>query len=321
MNAIFILFKRQACLLMGVLGCAGLLAAQEATQFTSIQRMTNGEILLKFSTPKGLNFQVDTSTNLLLWNSMITLLSTGSNQHTDAAAANFNTRYYRAQEVSGTNILTGDHLLTEAGEVVFHPINHASFVIGWNGKTIYNDPVGGAAPFQGLPRADLVLVSHTHGDHFNPNTLDAVKGSNTVIVAPQAVFNGLSATLKALTIVLTNGATTNIMGLTIDAVPAYNLNHPIGSGNGYVLTIGGKRIYMSGDTGDIPEMRALQNIDVAFVCMNLPFTMSVDQASDVVRAFRPKVVYPYHYSQSNVNSFKQRVGTDLGIEVRLRKWY
>jgi len=104
-------------------------------------------------------------------------------------------------------------------------------------------------------------------------------------------------------------------------VPAYNSNHPKGRGNGYVLTIGGKRIYMSGDTGDIPETRALQDIDVSFVCMNLPFTMSVDQASDVVRAFRPKVVYPYHYSQSNVNSFKQKVGTDLGVEVRLRKWY
>jgi L-ascorbate metabolism protein UlaG (beta-lactamase superfamily) len=193
--------------------------------------------------------------------------------------------------------------------------------MSWNGRTIYNDPVGGAAPFQGLPRADLILVSHSHGDHFDVSTLNAVKGSNAVIVAPQAVFNSMSAALKSLTTVLTNGAITNIMGLTIDAVPAYNSNHPKGSGNGYVLTIGGKRIYMSGDTGDIPEMRALQDIDVSFVCMNLPFTMSVDQASDVVRAFRPKVVYPYHYSQSNVNSFKQQVGTDLGVEVRLRKWY
>ena len=321
MKILFTPFMRKVGSLVGLLGWTGLLAGQEAPQFSGIQRLTNNEVLLQLKASAGLYYRIETSTSLPQWNALFTLLSTGTNQYTDSAAPYLGARLYRALQLTGTNILTGDHLATDDGDVVIHPINHASFVMSWNGRTIYNDPVGGAAPFQGLPRADLILVSHSHGDHFDVSTLNAVKGSNAVIVAPQAVFNSMSAALKSLTTVLTNGAITNIMGLTIDAVPAYNSNHPKGSGNGYVLTIGGKRIYMSGDTGDIPEMRALQDIDVSFVCMNLPFTMSVDQASDVVRAFRPKVVYPYHYSQSNVNSFKQQVGTDLGVEVRLRKWY
>jgi L-ascorbate metabolism protein UlaG (beta-lactamase superfamily) len=312
--------------LVGLLGWAGLLVGQEAPQFTGIQRLTNSEVLLQLKAPVGLYYRIETSTSLPHWNALLTFLSAGASQYTDSAAPYFGARLYRALQLTGTNILSGDHLATDDGDVVMHPINHASFVMGWNGKTIYNDPVGGATPFQGLPRADLILVSHIHTDHFDISTLNAVKGSNAVIIAPQPVFNSLSPTLKSLTIVLTNGATTNLMGLTIDAVPAYNSNHPRGTGNGYVLTIGGKRIYMSGDTGDIPEMRALQDIAVSFVCMNVPFTMSVNQAAAAVRAFRPQVVYPYHYrnqdsSLANLNSFKQQVGTDLGIEVRLRKWY
>jgi L-ascorbate metabolism protein UlaG (beta-lactamase superfamily) len=140
------------------------------------------------------------------------------------------------------------------------------------------------------------------------------------------VFDRFSTALQDLTTVLTNGAATEIAGVAVTAVPAYNANHPKGAGNGYVLTLGGRRIYFSGDTEDIPEMRALENIDVAFVCMNLPFTMTVAKASSAVRAFRPRVVYPYHYRNSDgtfadLNAFRRQVGTDLGVEVRLRKWY
>jgi L-ascorbate metabolism protein UlaG (beta-lactamase superfamily) len=136
----------------------------------------------------------------------------------------------------------------------------------------------------------------------------------------------MTTTLKGLTTIMTNGASTSAMGVTIDAIPAYNANHPLGTGNGYILTIGDKRIYMSGDTGNIAEMRALTNIDVAFVCMNVPFTMSVDQAVIAVRAFQPKVIYPYHFRNqdgtfANLDTFKQMVGHDLGIEVRARTWY
>ena len=148
----------------------------------------------------------------------------------------------------------------------------------------------------------------------------------TIIIVPQAVYNALTAAQKTNAIVLTNTVATNVLGMTIESVPAYNnVYHPRGTGNGYVVTIGGRRIYLSGDTGDAPEIRALPNIDVAFLCMNLPYTMDVPTAASVIRTMRPKVVYPYHYSPSSPTSdvglFKRMVGADLGIEVRLRKWY
>jgi L-ascorbate metabolism protein UlaG (beta-lactamase superfamily) len=169
-------------------------------------------------------------------------------------------------------------------------------------------------------------VSHTHGDHFNASTIGFVRANDGVIIAPQAVYNQMSATLRAATIVLPNNRSTNVLGMTIEAVPAYNQNHPVGSGNGYVVTIGGKRFYMAGDTGDTPEMRALQNIDVAFLCMNIPFTMNVTSAASAARAFRPRVLYPYHYrnqdgSFANLNQLKTLIGRDHPIEVRVRDWY
>ena len=315
------------------LGFAGLLTGQVNPGFTAIQTLTNREIALRLSGTPGLNYRIDASTNFPSWSPLVTLTGvTVTLQHTDTAAPYLSSRFYRAEQLSGTNVLTGDHLMTDNGDVVIHPIGHASFVLGWQGKMIYNDPTNGPAAYAGFPRADLILVSHTHGDHFSASTIDAVRSSNAVIIAPLAVYNSLSAAQKALTIVLTNGASTNVLGLLVEAVPAYNFTnhptvyHPQGLGNGYVLTIGGRRLYMSGDSEDIPEMRALTNIDVAFVCVNQPFTMPVDKAASAVREFRPRVVYPYHYHKSDntfsdLNDFKRRVGQDLGIEVRLRRWY
>lgn len=226
-----------------------------------------------------------------------------------------------------SNLLSGDRISTDKGDLVIHPINHATFVMGWNGKTIYVDPVGGAGRFEGLPRPDLILVTHIHGDHFNVDTLEAVAGKGTRIVAPPSVALKLPEGLAQHATVLTNDTTAGIDGVSVEAVPAYNLTaerlqfHPQGRDNGYVVTLGGRRVYISGDTEDIPEMRALKNIDVAFVCMNLPYTMTVEQAADAVRAFKPKVVYPYHCRGSDLEKFKELVGMNSGVEVRLRDWY
>jgi L-ascorbate metabolism protein UlaG (beta-lactamase superfamily) len=318
--------------ILAVFGGGGLgwLAAQDAPTFTRVQPLGNGEIALTWNTSTDALYRIEVATNLAQWQSLLTVSAiAGSQQLTDSAAPYLEARYYRARRLGATNVLTGDHLTTSDGEVVFHPVNHASIVMKWGDKMIYNDPVGSSALYQAFPKADLILVSHSHSDHFNAGTIEAVRTASTVIIAPQAVYNAMNATLRGLTTVLVNGASIQVLGLTIEAVPAYNLTssyHPKGTGNGYVLNVGGRRIYMSGDTEDIPEMLVLTNIDVAFLCMNIPYTMPVEAAADAVRAFRPRVVYPYHYRNStgtfsDLNEFKLLVGQDLGVEVRLRQWY
>lgn len=223
--------------------------------------------------------------------------------------------------------LTGDAIPTKEGNLVIHPINHATFAMQWNGKTIYVDPVGGPQRFAGLPQPDVVLLTDIHGDHLDSDTLIAVRAVQATIVAPEAVAEKLLPGLRNQTTVLANGKSAEVKGIKIEAIPMYNLTkdrlkfHSKGRGNGYVLTLGGKRVYVSGDTEDIPEMRALKDIDVAFVCMNLPYTMTVDQAASAVKQFHPGIVYPYHYRGSDVEKFKQLVGATPGIEVRLREWY
>lgn len=310
-----------ACLVAGFLIQAAY--TQDILQFTSVQK-TNQEVALKLQGIATGSQRIDWSTNLGHWDGLVTLGAGASTGHTDSAAPYFPYRYYRALNL-GSNAFTGDHLATSQGDAVIHGVYHASFVISWNGLTIYSDPAP-PANFTGLPKADLILVTHSHGDHFNASAIASVKATNALLVTPRDVYNSLNATLKAATTVLTNNSGTNLLGIQIDAVPAYNSNHPKGTGNGYVLTLGDKRIYISGDTGDIPETRALQNIDVAFLCMNVPFTMTVNSAASVTREFRPRAVYPYHYRNqdntfSDLNSFKRQVGTDGGVEVRLRKWY
>ena len=171
-----------------------------------------------------------------------------------------------------------------------------------------------------------------HGDHLNPETLNAIETFRAVIVAPQAVADQLPTNLKSKAVVLGNGQEINQAGIPISAIPMYNLpeaedsQHTKGRGNGYILNLGGKKIYPSGDTEDIPEMRSLNNIDVAFVCMNQPYTMDITQASSAVLDFKPKIMYPYHYrgqdGLSDVEAFKKLVNEgNTSIDVRLRNWY
>ena len=224
--------------------------------------------------------------------------------------------------------ITGDVIATSQGDLVIHPIDHATFVMGWNGKAIYVDPVGGADRFAGLPAPDLILVTDIHGDHMSAETLEAIVAPQTTIVAPAAVAGRLPASLTGQTISLANGETSMLDDIGVEGVPMYNLTqdrlrfHDKGRGNGYVVSMGGTRVYVAGDTEDVPEMRALQNIDVAFVPMNLPYTMTEEQAASGVTAFNPDIVYPYHFQGSDVEKFKALVEAGGGdTEVRLGDWY
>ena len=183
-----------------------------------------------------------------------------------------------------------------------------------------------------LHRPDLILITDIHGDHLNAETLNAIETSKAKLIVPQAVADQLPEKLKGKGTVLANGKKITEAGITISAIPMYNLpeapdsRHTKGRGNGYVLSLGGKTVYISGDTEDIPEMRALKNIDVAFVCMNLPYTMDIEQASSAVLEFKPKIVYPYHYrgqgGLNDVEGFKKLVNAvNPSIDVRLRNWY
>jgi len=217
--------------------------------------------------------------------------------------------------------------------VVIHPVFHGSIVLETPGHVIYVDPYNGAQGFAKYPAPDLVLITDIHPDHLDTNTLAGLDLKKAKFIVPQAVMDQLPERYREQAQVIGNGMHTDLPGLGIDAVPMYNLPgpheqfHVKGRGNGYVLTAGGERIYISGDTEDIPEMRALKDIDIAFVCMNQPFTMTVDQAADAVLAFKPKVVYPYHYRDqggalSDVARFKQLVNAkDAHITVRQEDWY
>ncbi len=210
------------------------------------------------------------------------------------------------------------------GELKVTPIMHGSLMLEFSGQVWHVDPWS-HADYSALPKADVILVTDIHGDHLDPKAIAAVRKASTVIVAPAAV----AKTVTEAT-VLNNGAKTTVGGIEIEAVAMYNLKrgpqpgklyHDKGRGNGYVLNVGGKRIYISGDTEAVPEMRALKDIDIAFVCMNLPYTMPPEEAADGVRAFRPKVVYPYHYRGSDLAVFVDALKDEKAIEVRLREWY
>jgi len=223
-----------------------------------------------------------------------------------------------------------DHEKVKGGELTIQPITHATLVLTYNKKNIYIDPTGGADAFKGLlGTPDLILITDIHGDHLDTATIQAINTADAILVVPQAVAEKLPATIdKQKVVILKNGDKTMQQNISIAAIPMYNLPeapdafHTKGRGNGYILNIGGKNIYISGDTEDIPEMRALKNIDIAFVCMNLPYTMDVRQAAQGVLAFKPKIVYPYHYRGQDVNTFKTLVNAEnKNIEVRLRNWY
>lgn len=216
---------------------------------------------------------------------------------------------------------------TELGELVIHPVNHGSIAFTLNGRTILVDPFGGAELFEPYGEPDLILITDIHGDHLHEETLAGLDLTDATFVVPQAVADQMESRGEDLRII-GNDESTHVFGIGIEAIPMYNLpgdesvRHVKGRGNGYVLDIGGTTLYISGDTEDIPEMRALQEIDIAFVCMNLPYTMDIQQAASAVAEFKPGIVYPYHHRGQDIEAFKSLVDeADVNVEVRLKDWY
>jgi L-ascorbate metabolism protein UlaG (beta-lactamase superfamily) len=228
-----------------------------------------------------------------------------------------------------------DVIETSSGKIAITPLHHASILLELDSHAVYVDPAKEAS-YDGLPKGVAIFVTDIHGDHMDAATIEKLSDSETIVIAPQAVADKLPKTIAHVH-VMKNGDVSSskaaivpqIPALAVEAIPMYNkvrgpgagkFYHDKGRGNGYVLSFGGKRIYVSGDTECIDEMKALKNIDVAFVCMNLPYTMPPSEAGECIAAFQPKIVYPYHYRESDPSEIKSKLG-DKSIEVRLRNWY
>jgi L-ascorbate metabolism protein UlaG (beta-lactamase superfamily) len=220
-------------------------------------------------------------------------------------------------------VLEQDAIPTSGGNLEVTFVGHGSLVFRFGGQVIHVDPYGKLADYGALPKADAVLITHAHGDHLDPAALAAIRKPETrIVVSPACEGKVEGAT------VLANGGKTTLAGLTVEAVPAYNLLsnrpdgtpfHPKGEGNGYVVTFGTTRVYVAGDTENTPEMKALKGIDVAFLPMNLPYTMTPEMVADAVRAFRPRILYPYHFGDTDTSKLVALLAGEKGIEVRIRK--
>ena len=205
----------------------------------------------------------------------------------------------------------------QGGDIRITFIGHGTLMITYADKVIHVDPVSMYADYATLPKADLILVTHEHGDHLDSKAIQSVATSKTVLITNQAAAKNLSNAS-----VMGNGGTRSVIGITIDAVPAYNPEkqfHPKGNGNGYVLTLGDKRVFVAGDTENVPEIKELKNIDIAFLPMNLPFTMTPEQVADTAKAMRPKILYPYHFGETDTNELVRLMESEKGIEVRIRE--
>ncbi len=225
-----------------------------------------------------------------------------------------------------------DPKVSELEQISVTPISHASGVLRWGDKIIYSDPVGGPALFEKMRAPDVVFVTHLHQDHFDAETLSAVVREKTTLIVPKLVANELPEGIKGEIVTLSNGESVIRHGFKFKAVSMYNIPetedsfHAKGTGNGYIIEKNKARVYFAGDTSATPEMKALKDIDIAFIPMNLPFTMTIEQAAEAVLVFKPKTIYPYHYrgrnGLSDVAKFKKIVDdADKGVEVIQLNWY
>jgi L-ascorbate metabolism protein UlaG (beta-lactamase superfamily) len=212
---------------------------------------------------------------------------------------------------------------TSQGDLKITFIGHGTLMFEWGGKTIYVDPVSNLADFSRFPKADLILVTHEHGDHLDPKAIDLLRTENTGLILTEKAAEKVKGG-----IVMKNGQTIVEKGIKIEAVLAYNIvhrrsagnpYHPKGQGNGYVFAFGDKRVYVAGDTENIPEMKEVKNIDIAFLPMNLPYTMTPEMVAQAAKVIRPKILYPYHYGDTDPSLLVNLLKDQPGVEVRIRR--
>jgi L-ascorbate metabolism protein UlaG (beta-lactamase superfamily) len=216
-----------------------------------------------------------------------------------------------------------DNITTSNGDLKITFIGHGTLIFTFNGKVIHVDPYGELADYSILPKADIILITHEHSDHFDLSAIKILRTNQTKLVLTETCAQKISGGM-----VMKNGEVQIIQGIKVEAVPAYNIIHkrdngqpfhPKGVGNGYILTFGDKRVYVAGDTENIPEMKTIQGVDVAFLPMNLPYTMTPEMVADAAKVLKPKILYPYHYGDTDTSQLLEILKDVREIEVRIRK--
>jgi L-ascorbate metabolism protein UlaG (beta-lactamase superfamily) len=216
-----------------------------------------------------------------------------------------------------------DLIPTSEGDLMITFLGHGSLLFTHNNQTFYIDPYSKVADYSKLPNADVILLTHEHRDHLDLQAIEAVKTDDTIVVMSPPCANQIKGEY-----VLRNGDSTTVLGKQIEALPAYNIVHkrengqpfhPKGAGNGYILTFGDVRVYVAGDTENIPEIQGLENIEVAFLPMNLPYTMTPEMVAEAARSFRPRILYPYHFGATDTAELTRLLAGEQDIEVRVRK--
>lgn len=226
-------------------------------------------------------------------------------------------------QISAQNQFEKDIIKTSAGDLEITFIGHGTLMFTFNGIVIHVDPYNKLAEYSTLPKADIIFITHHHGDHFDPEAIKKIRKENTTVILTELCAEKFEGGT-----IMKNGDVKTIGEIQIEAVPAYNLVHMRESGepfhikgtcNGYVITFGEKRVYVAGDTENTPEMKALEEIDIAFLPMNLPYTMTPEMVADAAKAFKPKILYPYHFGETDVSKIVDLMKDEKEIEVRVRK--
>lgn len=225
-------------------------------------------------------------------------------------------------DVSAQQNFETDTVQTSMGDLTITFIGHGTLMFFFNGATIHVDPWSRLADYTQLPKANIILVTHEHGDHLDTKAIKHISTENTALVYTEICSENVDGGM-----VMKNGDSKTVQGLKIAAVPAYNLAHkrdsgapfhPKGHGNGYIITFGDTKVYVAGDTENTPEMKALRDIDIAFLPMNLPYTMTPEMVADAARAFTPKILYPYHFGDTETSKLVELLKAEKDIEVRIR---